>query len=1167
MIKAREWPVRAMYILIAAALAISLFITAAPAHKVSANSNDVVSEWSKVSTPTTKDWVLAPGSTIIDYALASAGDVAYAIVNGYDSTKDATGYWLLKSDDGAATWTNITDALEKVDDVNSINPNGRLLRVETDGVEPNFVAVAVWENGQVRVYFSTDGGTTFNDAGEVTDGTLTFKYGAYNNGFTDLAVSPEVSGKRDIVAGGIASDSNAGLFRCTVTGDNAGAWKDATAYAGWDDEGRPTSFTSSVVTFLEFSPSYATDKTLLVTTVDIYSYPFDGGWPEYDVAYGTVHLQCGSMLSTPGWNAKSTLGIDAVPVMENAYLPMWLSSFDSRGVAGITLPKDYNSKSTLTRVLWVWVNYYDSNTYYSASQIVRVDNDSADNTVVKQIKAGKLWLTNVSYWGTTAEGEAIAGLLGTGTHYISDSPYDLVTGGCEGVQVYRNTGIHNMEICCEPWKPACKPPTGTTAMAVSFVSQDKAYAIALNSYTNRDNEYDEGAWSVTFDGGDTWNQLSLVDTHIDYLSDVAVSPDCNKMMLVSVNTGGCDSVWLKATNLPEAPEYSGKWLRTWCGPLMGDNLRDFQYHQERGLLRLPADETTGDTVFLVDRMSGSVYQNDLETLGCWTSISSTTLDNIVDLVAKDATTLYALDTNGDVSLYDAEGWHEVVDSKVDMGWSIAVHGEDILVGGHDGQVSYSADGGTTFTALEETPTIDGLVSVAFDSYFDTNNIIYAATALAKGTDGIYRWVIAGSEKSAKWENMGAADYDYTGIVLGRNPGNPKTSADTGGVLYASYVGEMCTNYADWNAYGYDSCWDDTAKCWYTGVARSLNPAKTIACLSCVEWDYLTVGLTQDEWFVMGPQALKICGCMEPTTNTKLFAIGVVPAGYDMAKAQYGTVWTFEDCYAKKAPDVTLPTGNTTIKADPCSCYNAPFTMKWDPVCDACYYELQFDLESGFPNPDTLVISPTPGGAPGSFLVEAGKLSCETTYYWRVRAVQAGTCQPIRSWWSNPQTLTIAPSVSAGVITLVAPVPGAPGQAIKNVGFSWNLLADADKFDWKLSTNADLSNPVESKTGLTNKAYTCTKTLTYGTTYYWQVTAYKGSAVLSTSAVGTFTTAAQGPFCDPIDGLCFATQAELQAHEATAHPAPATPFWVWVVIAIGAVLVIVVIVLIFRTRRV
>jgi len=413
-------------------------------------------------------------------------------------------------------------------------------------------------------------------------------------------------------------------------------------------------------------------------------------------------------------------------------------------------------------------------------------------------------------------------------------------------------------------------------------------------------------------------------------------------------------------------------------------------------------------------------------------------------------------------------------------------------------------------------------------------------------------------------------------VLGRNPGNPKTSADTGGVLYASYIGEWCNDYDDYAALDPSSmdCWNGQEKCWYTGVARSLNPAETIACLSCVEWDYLTVGLpiAGAEWFVMGPQALKICGCMEPTTNTKLFAIDEWQY-YDMAKAQDGAVWTFEDCYAKKAPNVITPTGNTTIPADPCSCYNAPFSIKWDGLCDACKYEVQFALDQEFDTAmGTIPVPPEGSKSITSLLVLGGidgaGLSCETTYYMRVRATEAGTGQVIHSWWSDPLKITIAPSVGQAVITLVAPVPGAQDVAIKNLGFSWNTLASADKFDWKLSTNADLSSPVESKTGLTGKAYACTKTLTYGTTYYWQVTAYKGGVVVSTSAIGTFTTGATGAFCCPQCGLCFDTEALLKAHTADAHPAqPATPFWVWVVIAIGAVLVIVVIVLIFRTRRV
>jgi hypothetical protein len=1166
MIKAREWPVRAMYILIAAALAISLFITAAPAQRVSANSNDVVTEWDKVSTPTMADWVLAPETTILDYALASDGEVTYAVVNGWNDNEGTYGSWLLKSTDSAATWDDITNALNDVLDTDEAITG--LLRVETDDADANFVAVVLTLNVSVmtpvHVFFSTDGGTTFNDAGEVEDG------GVYITLVSDIEVSPEVAGKRDIVVFGEANTSyGAGIFRCTVTGDSASAWQDATAYDGWDnrwtlDSNVANDIYSWIVTEGEFSPNYATDKTFLVTTID------DGYY---------VSLQSGSMGTTPAWNEKSTLGIQTVPIIDNVNMPTYLDNWDPRGLAGLTLPSDYNSKSTLTRVLWVWVNYYDPNPPYTPkSRIVRVDNDDS-NPVVQQVKDGNVWLTNVSYYGTTAEGEAIAGVLGTGTDYPG-GPLDLFTGCCEGVQVYRNTGIHNMDICCERWKKACKPPTGVAAMAVSFVNADKAYAVALQG-DPRSQSYDEGAWSVTFDGGDTWNQLSLVDTSIHYFSDVAVSPDCNKMMLVSVNTDqrgcGCDSVWLKATNLPEAEEYSGKWLRTWCHELTGIW---FESGYEAGFLRLPAGEITGDTVYLVDFGTGNVYQNDLETLGCWTSVASTTLTDIVDLAATGAagnSTLYALDDNGDVSMYDSDGWHDAVDSKLNTyGWSIAVHGDYVLVGGmFDGEVSYSDDGGETFTHLQDkdgndaTTPIEGHTTVAFDTYFDTNNIIYAAIEGWGGDNsngGIYRWVLGTSDK---WEDTGAQhDLAYTGLVLSNINGNTHTSAATGGVLYASFVNEYCDDA------GAPDC--DTYTCWQTGVARSLNPAETIECATCVEWDYLTVGLDYPAGFQATPYALKICGCLTPDTNSKLFAIDSWAEDskgyYDMSNHEDGAVWTFEDCYAKKAPNVITPTGNTTIKADPCSCYNAPFGITWDGLCDACHYEIQFALDEDFTAVWDSISAPREGSkTPTSYLVEGGEqgeqLSCDTVYYMRVRATQAGTCQVIHSWWSDPLKVTIAPSVGQAVINLVAPVPGAQDAAIKNLGFSWNTLADADKFDWKLSTNADLSSPIESKTGLTAKAYGCTKTLVHGTTYYWQVTAYKAGVVTSTSAIGTFTTGATGAFCDPIDGMCFDTQAELQAHEATSHPAPATPFWVWVVIAIGAVLVIVVIVLIFRTRRV
>ncbi|HXZ30047.1 MAG TPA: hypothetical protein VEG43_02680 [Dehalococcoidia bacterium] len=1185
MIKERTWPVRAMYILIAAALAIGLFITAAPAQKVSGSCTaDVCAEWTRSDTPTMDGYVVAPQSTIYDYALASEGDVAYAVVYAWNwttSSPDTPAYRLLKSEDGAATWTDLTKTL-----VTQLNDDGynltELLQVATDWVDPDFVAVALVVDvtvvTPVHVYVSTDGGDTFVDTGEVEAGGAYVDYTAPHYGVSDLAVSLPVGDVRDIAIGGMASGATygtAGIFRCTVTGDNPGAWKDATTYNGWNDS---DDFTSYLLTDIIFSPNWATDRTILVTTIDD---TLTGPGP-YD-----VHLQSGTWGKTSSaWNAPAGFA-DAVMVKEGVPLPTFLASQDARGIAGIALPSNYAGDDSSTRYAWVWVNYYDiAKAGAPAGEIIMI-NDSLATPINQQI-TGNPWLTNVSYLGTIAQGKAIAGVLGDGSEGYA--------APCVGVRVYHNKNIANMNICCLPWEIACKLPTGMAAMAVSYVDAnnagqnepDKAYAVALQN----DGPYDESAWSVSVDGdGLVWNQISLVDTDIHYISDVAVSPDCNKMMLVTVNDDqrsyGCDSVWLYADTLPEAEEYSGHWVRTWCGELSDVNSGDFPWAGERGLLRLAPEETTGDTVYLVDRGTNTIYYNDLETWDCWKKGTST-IDYIVDLAVQDESTIYALGDNGEVAMSDDHGktvtWTDPVDSQVDRGWTIAVHSTSnnvtgntyVLVGGQDGDVSVSNSTAGNFTALEYVyDASDVHVTVAFDTYFDTNHTIYAALANAGSNNGIFLWVI---DTSKKWTNLNAHPYNYTGLVLSNINGNPHTSAATGGVLYASYSNWWTDS---------DSCSGCNGEytCLYTGVARCLQPIVTICCGGGqAEWDYLTYGLETSTLFRMPPQALKMCGCLTPDTDAKLFAIDG-NTDYNLVDGQDGSVWTFEDCYAKKAVELTSPADGFVVPASACGCCNVPFVMKWNRLCDACTYEIQFALDKDF----TEIVTPeqTPPVAaqvadgfldfswytPAKGLTPSAYIGCYdvfqpgSTYYWRIRAVEAEPCQDIKSWWSTPQSFTVAPTAAAAAIDLVSPVPGATDVAIKSVGFSWHLLAPADTYDWVLSTNADLSSPFESKTGLTHTAYTCTKNLTHGTTYYWQVTAYKAGAAISVSAVGTFTTGALGPYCDPIDGLCFDTQKALTDHEASAHPAPATPFWVWVVIAIGAVLVIVVIVLIFRTRRV
>ena len=63
---------------------------------------------------------------------------------------------------------------------------------------------------------------------------------------------------------------------------------------------------------------------------------------------------------------------------------------------------------------------------------------------------------------------------------------------------------------------------------------------------------DESAFALTRNNGETWNELSAIDTRIAKLTDVMPSADCTTVYLASVNNGthctGFDSVWRSTTN-------------------------------------------------------------------------------------------------------------------------------------------------------------------------------------------------------------------------------------------------------------------------------------------------------------------------------------------------------------------------------------------------------------------------------------------------------------------------------------------------------------------------------------------------------------------------------------------------------------------------------------------
>lgn len=656
-----------------------------------------------------------------------------------------------------------------------------------------------------------------------------------------------------------------------------------------------------------------------------------------------------------------------------------------------------------------------------------------------------------------------------------------------------------------------KSPGGVDKTTVAWV-EDNAIAATQG---------DESAWSVSTDDGYAFNDVALIDTDLQVMSDVAVNADGSKVYLTTSNATDT-SVWLKDTT----------WTRIFSTDQGTTAKAAF-------LVRIaPEDDSV---VYLASKTSTDVWKSKNSGQSSWTKVTAYKLDDVRDMVVESADVVYAIDDDS-VSKTSNGGstWgsgKSPTDSFTPYMITLGPN-NDVLMGGENGYVAYSKDGGSTIyrtKVVNAGVNVQVVADVDYDG--DTNNTIYA-----------------GSGTTVK---RGKAD--TTTSWASRSPTFNSNHAVTGIGIDESVVYVLSANSTN------------------SDLHRALDLKN--AASSDAPLPYWSVKVDSED-LNAAPQALKMSG-------TKLWAIDTP-----------NVLSSFTDPIAKTAPTPTAPVDAATVNLNEATGKAYDITFTWtrqNTSIDASDIEIATDADfsalvysNEFTGHTTATIAKVigPNGNDGTAQFMPGE-----TYYWRVRTSETG---PMYSPWSTARTFIVgvpaAPAAAPAVIADVSLL--SPEKGVSDVGldptFVWSAYEGAIGYEIVVAQQADFKIIEYSHNVPADNTWYRSEPLAYDTAYYWRVRGVtgplvgRGPAPGGPWAVSTFNTmsepvpAAPAVKAEPTvititEPAPPAPPAEIVTVEVPV-PIPAAPqaipsYLLWAVIGIGAILVIALIVLIVRTRRV
>ena len=575
-------------------------------------------------------------------------------------------------------------------------------------------------NGSTSLYKSTDGGETWSTISTDED--------------TDLvAVAPDDA---DIVA---YADTTTLKVWCSIDGGTT--WGDLTDSAGQIKEGSAAA--AAVIFDIAISPEKSDKHYVAVaggeaaTNVANVWY-FDLGaaaaiWRETNDLFGFNNALTGSAGTA---NSTGTIAFSPNFASDQVMTALTLDATNINFQMFSFNQLMWNNAAGFGSSYPVAVETSTVTTFARASIALSPDYLGGDEAL-------RIAFVGIDLAGAESANDGIVRLKDTSikelldTEQIFSIDYDgsnLVAGKSDATTVYR---------CADPLAS-----TPTVSSSTSLKSPSGATGETIVAWRGTDvvagTTGGESAFAVSTDNGKTFNDISLINTTLTNLEDVAVSADGSVVYLLT-DDGTDLSLWRKASSWQRVLSVQG----------------DLNY-----LVRIAPDDA--DVVYVAEEGTKTLYYSTDGGTAKWFSRASTA--NIQDLAVESASVAYiAVDSASTVTETGNGGftWNTAEDTELSGGnvHMIASVGEDqVVVGSTTGYVAYSTDGNDSWTKISKQVNDSSSNVQVTASGLAAGDFIYAASEAAALS--VRRWEIG---SSTSWSDIIdgalAASYGAYGIAL------------------------------------------------------------------------------------------------------------------------------------------------------------------------------------------------------------------------------------------------------------------------------------------------------------------------------------------------------------------------------------------------------------------